>query len=363
MEKVILYSEINWLFLRQRHHYIADYFASRGYQVYFVSRVVSRIPGFTEIIRRLFNRRKSYIANNYNQGGAKPIFIKSFFLPSTNIFFKIYNLILWIFFYSHLNKNSIVYVFVNNPQIIGCFNFNLRLNFLSKPSKIVFDLIHNWWDFPYNRAHHIENVKVLCSYSDTLITDSNKLFNLHCNEYNLNVILPGVDDAWFINKKKCKIDKLIKVIFFGNFRFNSDLDLIKKLIDTEGVVVDFYGNIDQSVYYFNLNYRGTFNLKEVANILPSYDFTVLPYARNKFSSTISPSKYFECLATGLPILSNSELDHLPGWRDFIIQVPDDHIYEYLKIKMNSHNHFDQIAFAKTQVWPKRYDELDILFAD
>ena len=47
--KVVIYSEIDWSFLEQRHHFIARRFRDEGFEVVFYQRVVGRIPTIRDI--------------------------------------------------------------------------------------------------------------------------------------------------------------------------------------------------------------------------------------------------------------------------------------------------------------------------
>ena len=50
-KSMLIYSEVTWDFLDQRHHKLARYAAKNGYHVEFIQRVTSRIPPMREIIK------------------------------------------------------------------------------------------------------------------------------------------------------------------------------------------------------------------------------------------------------------------------------------------------------------------------
>ena len=64
-------------------------------------------------------------------------------------------------------------------------------------------------------------------------------------------------------------------------------------------------------------YLGKYEVAELVSHLCNADALLLPYDRSKFSQTIFPAKYFEAMALGLPIISDSKMVHLPLWNDLV----------------------------------------------
>ncbi len=177
-KKVIIFSEIKWSFLWQRHHEVTTFFLSKGYEVIFVERVISRFPRLIELLRRFLNilssskpKKKSLKNNNLLK------IKKSFFLPNTNMIFRLWNFIYWYFSWRTLQRESLIYSFVDNPFIIGD-NFDK----IVKDRKIVFDVIHNWWKLPWNQKTHQEDCDRFLKHSDKVITDSPKMYEFLNNE-------------------------------------------------------------------------------------------------------------------------------------------------------------------------------------
>ena len=139
----IIFSEISWDFLPQRHHFLTDYFSSKYKKIYFVERVVSRVPSIFELIRMISNKKRE---NLTNARIANVVYLRALFLPNNNILFRLWNKIYWFLFWREKQKNAIVYTFTDNPYVIGNSS---KIKKLCK--KVILDVIHNWWNFPWNQ--------------------------------------------------------------------------------------------------------------------------------------------------------------------------------------------------------------------
>ena len=113
---IIIFSEISWNFLRQRHHFFTEHFMKEYRKVIFVERVVSRIPNFSEIIRIIFNRKKENISNKRLEN---VVYVRSLFLPNENIFFRIWNKFYWMIFWRSKQTSADIYAFTDNPYVVG----------------------------------------------------------------------------------------------------------------------------------------------------------------------------------------------------------------------------------------------------
>jgi hypothetical protein len=188
--------------------------------------------------------------------------------------------------------------------------------------KIVFDIVHNWWEMPWSNSTSRAAATSLFKEADAVICDSQPLANDLKSRYgrSISIVLPGVNESW-INKlmiPSCDSTPLSnpsKIVFFGNLRENSDIQLISSLA-LSGAKIDAFGSATAEVRH-SLNglveFKGSLNQDELFLAVKNYDFTLLPYSSDSFSKWISPAKYFEVLALGKPILSRSRLSHMPGW--------------------------------------------------
>jgi hypothetical protein len=355
LKKIIIYSEISWNFLDQRHHHLARYAANAGWSVEFVSRVVSRFPSFEDLIYRTLGSRNK-MPGHLSSGKDIPpnvMLRRSFFLPSTTVLSSSFNFVVWFLWERKKQKSAVVYSFIDNPNLIG----NGSKFKLYETS--VFDIIHNWWAFPWDtKSHKVLVSKCLTCY-EKIVTDSPsvaaKLLEIQ-REHLL--MLPGVTPDWL----RCGSDSLdSKPLFFGNLRKNSDLDLVKKIDQCVGL--DIIGIIDPSIVneIGQPSFLGKFDGSAMFSVIKNYNILLLPYNNSEFSSTIAPAKYFEALATGSLVVTCADMSHLPGFDDFVFKVNCDaqNLKEQLVERLISQRRFRdlQISFAEKNLWEQRFQLL------
>lgn len=372
-KKVIILSEIEWSFLKQRHQLLAEYLYLQDYEVHFIQKVPSRIPN----PGILFNFIKKFIKLNRNiyrnSGQPKSTFIRlhySIFLPQTNNIFRFYNKYIASVYYARMARNGIVYTF--SPSTYEMVHKRKRYNY-----KIVFDIVHNWWEMPWSNPTSRRAATQLLKEADEVICDSMPLSEHLSSKYQrekINIVLPGVNNNWV---NKCEFLSIVEnkphhpasIVFFGNLRENSDIQLIKSLA-LSGSRIDAYGNVTPDVRSMLdglVGFTGPLPQDELMTVVQRYDYTLLPYSNDSFSKWISPAKYFEVLALGKPILSRSNLSHMPGWNrlchDIKINesIEKNDINEQLKAISEKHvkerNREYGQAIAKKHTWPSQLQKI------
>lgn len=362
IKKIIIYSEISWDFPEQRHHHLAKYFANMNYEVVFVERVVNRIPDLAYFLKTAKNMLISLLSKSQKTIKTSPHnikLVKSRFLPPLNPLFKMWNLVHWRLVWKTRQENAIVYSFLDNPYLIGNVSDSLV-----QGRQSIFDIIHNWWDFPWDsQKHQALTKRSIHTYQNT-ITDSKAVLNRLHNEYpdmKFHLMLPGVMDYWCSKLPKHNEPK-IKVGFFGNLRNNSDIDLLSLFVDIKDVEFHFFGRVDNTIEFdvANVIFHGVQSGNEVAAQLADADIVLLPYLDNDFSRTISPAKYFEALATGALVVSRANLSHLPGWDKFVCVLDNTHLTQSdckVLIQKQSMLRIEQIEFANDNQWQSRFETL------
>ena len=352
MKKIIIYSEIDWSFLDQRHHHLARYFASNGYHVVFVERVFSRVPKLSTLLKKIFRKHKTSPKNI-----PKNIFLRrSTFLPNTLTIFFITNYLIWFFFERNKQQDAYIYSFVDNPIIAGGV-----FKRYAKYEKSFFDIIHNWWEFPWNNSKHKMLVENCLNVFDKIITDSPKIHKkLSQRKIDSYLMLPGVSENWIKDDIDKNFEKA-KPVFFGNLRTNSDIGLIKIISKLYGI--DVYGIIDSELEnkIEGLNYKGSVNSKVLPKAISQYNIIVLPYDKKSFSLSISPAKYFESLATGCLIITRASFEDLPGFNEFCLKLEDrtDTYPDDIMDALNNHHNLvrPQFNYAKNNTWDIRFKSL------
>lgn len=360
--KYYIFSEISYSFLRQRHQILAEMLAD-DFDVTFVERIPSRIP--IDIASRFIAKLKEKFCRE-GKNSRRPININcrpSLMLPHLNPVFKLVNMIRARIILRDAEANDIVHLFANAPAVAkeakrrGCI--------------VVVDVIHNWWEFPYHQAAQRSNIRRALSKADLIISDSQVTLDMAVldakaehSEYQSLLMPPGVQDFWFTDPSKPDPVSCLKCVFFGNLRANSDLKIICELINSDGVTLELYGLLDPSLPADILDkirpyFKGARDQGELVDCLRDCDAIVLPYDKSGFSSTIFPAKYYEAMALGKPIISDSGLDHLPFWLDFVWTSKQ---VNELGFETLFDEHYDkrclkQIEIARRNTWEMRVAKL------
>lgn len=359
MANYFIFSEIKFSFLRQRHQILAD-LLKNNYVVHFFERVPSRVPDKLgkRVWRRFFlekNNQTSDICTDYGSVNVQP----SYMLPSINFLFNLYNQIRAKWLLRHARPGDVVHLFANSPSVAKVAK--------SKKCIVLFDIVHNWWTFPSHKSTQLRNVTKVLNFADLIVSDSEQTLSLakhECSGLDKRYLLlpPGVADIWFRNcgKKNCVKGSPYTAAFFGNLRANSDLELFRKLLLIDDTEIEIFGLLDQSLnsldrVLLNKYYYGFHNVSELVSKLKNVDAVILPYDNSDFSSSIFPAKYFEAMALGKPIISNSDMMHLPMWKEFIWSSDDlDRLgWENLCRQHYEHRFLKQVMFARENSWDNR----------
>jgi len=279
---------------------------------------------------------------------------KSLFLPVALPLSGLYNWLIWFILERKYQKKAIIYSFVNNHFLIGG-NFPFR----AQHALSVFDIIHNWWEFPWHKKLHQTLVARNIRAYDKILTDSPVIAKkLNSIKIRHHIMLPGVG-LELLNTASSSSE--VAPVFFGNLRSNSDIDLVRRV--SEFYNTKLLGLIDSSINgsIGNASYLGEFNSADLVKQISKYNIILLPYDGGEFSKTIAPAKYFEALATGALVVTRAEMKHLPGFDEYIVKLNDlseaslEGLQDALVKQQN--NRGSQIEFAKQHLWEKRFSNM------
>lgn len=336
--KVVVFSEIEWGFLKQRHQILAEDLVRKGYDVEFVQKVPSRIPKLLVALKFLLKMRRDRSTREGKRRASVPSGLKltySRFLPPSNVLFRLFNRRVAAPYHARSLAGGTAYLFT--PSAFELVRLRQANDF-----KLIFDIIHNWWDLPWARSALKQTASALVKTADAVICDSKPLANHLEAEHGTKITLvtPGVSDFWVA--KLADTPRAMatvpatgyRVVFFGNLRENSDIALFHALGEA-GITVDAYGEVTPGVrdrLDGLVNFKQALPQEELLEAIHDYDFSLLPYARDEFSKWISPAKYFEVVALGKPILTRSDLNHMPGWAEFTftLNIDDGALGEQLR---------------------------------
>lgn len=371
-KKIILFSEIEWSFLRQRHQILAEYLLQSGYDVWFVQKVPSRSLSLILVLRFVIGLWHRQRIQNRRNVHTVPTGLKlsySRFLPPSNQLFRLFNRYVASRSYAQYLNGGTAYTFT--PTAYDMVFYKNKYAYT-----VVFDIIHNWWDVPWANKALTQKCTNLVYKADAIICDSEGLGTHISDSYSrpVSIVGPGVNVNWLTSsncaQKSVPEDGVYRILFFGNLRHNSDIELFEKLNSTD-VVIDVYGTISADLIERLskvVNIKGQLDQDTLKARAAHYDFTLLPYMNDQFSKWLSPAKYYECLAIGNPILTRAKLTHLQGWDTFTYEIDD---YHNLKMSLDViHDEFNvntkrelakEIASANT--WPVNLAKIENLIQD
>ena len=211
----------------------------------------------------------------------------------------------------------------NNPMFASAF--------MDLPAKLkVFDAIDNWLEHPSYSMHKdrlAKNYKLIASKADVIFTVADELVNFFQGlgrEKDTHFIANGVDLESYENLN-VKIPEDIKnlpkpiITYIGHIQNRVDLEILEHV---------FKSNPDKSfvmigqtwpVYlkslrekspevklmdkYKNVHYLGRKPYAEAIKYMLNSDVLIIPHREDKFLKYTSPTKLFQFLAAGKPVVS------------------------------------------------------------
>ena len=120
-----------------------------------------------------------------------------------------------------------------------------------------------------------------------------------------------------------------KILFVARIEQQKGLELLCKAmnrINTKNITLDVFGNIVDQDYYdkcvaeYKFNFMGTTNRLKLLELLPTYDFLILPSVFPEMYSMIVKDSFYE----GLPVIASAS----KGNRNAIVEGKNGFIFEY-----------------------------------
>jgi glycosyltransferase involved in cell wall biosynthesis len=229
-----------------------------------------------------------------------------------------------LFSLKFLRRNRFDYLFIESPPILlGISGYFLSR--LSK-SKLIFNVSDLWPltakelgyisnDFLYKSLVKLE--RFIYKKSFICLGQSQEIVN-HLRENNASKVYlfrNGVDPDRFIKRTVAKGEYQIKIVYTGLLGVAQGiLDICKNINFSElGIQFHLYGagsEKEQLVEFLKDNsdrgifYHGTVSRNEIPLLLSNYSATLIPLAKSIKGAV--PSKIFESMAAGLPILFSGD---------------------------------------------------------
>ena len=355
MKNVVILANIEWNFLKQRHQYVAEGLSELDYNVVFVESSAKRNPTISDIPRILSRIKKTIIKKSNSKKNKQPTkdsapvsVISPLVLPSTNWLFNTINDLI----FSRILEKKIKKELVNESTTVMAYaptHTTMTLIKLIAPTNTIYDCVTNFEGLKGIPREVVEFEKDLLRNS-SVIVDCDFLLRKHKSiSRSIEIIEPGVNAEQFLIKKRSSDIK--KVCYFGLVSEKLDMELIYKLSES-GILVDLIGEIRVDIQKERINrILPPVPHNSLPETLASYDALVLPYNDSEYTKGVIPAKFFECFATGLPIIASNRENFQRYKEHFITGNSNEDIVKAAKIyKDSEEKRISRLTIAKEHDW-------------
>ena len=247
-----------------------------------------------------------------------------------------------------------------------------------EPKKIIFDCIdeHSHFTDPLQTIERYENE--LFKKADIVFTAGNSLFESKKHRHhNIHAFPSSIDYAHFAQARGKLIEPDDQVSiphprigFYGVLDNRFNMELLIQLADLapeyQFIIIGPILKIDPRALpqRKNIHYLGKKDYHTLPLYLSSWDCTIMPFALNKATRFISPTKTLEFLAAGKPVVSTSIADVIhPYAQRGLVRIadrPEDFLDE-IEMAMEERKYpewLDRVDhYLKDYSWDKTFNKM------
>lgn len=221
-----------------------------------------------------------------------------------------------IYTYTNFDKQNKPVLWFYSPSFVA-------MSSLLPKSLVVYDCMDELTQFKGAPPELITQEKALLSQADLVFTGGRSLYETKRNQHDAVYCFPSsVDEKHFAKatKKSTKLPADVakikgkKVGFYGVIDERLDLDLLEKtaklLPKVQFLMIGPVVKISETDLpkRANIHYLGSKNYERLPAYLKSFDVAFMPFALNKATEFISPTKTLEFMAAYKPIISTGIRD-------------------------------------------------------
>ncbi len=318
-QDIIIISTNDWHgFWFQRQEY-ATRFAAEGHRIFYINRIPQRIPKPGRLIRWLLSKKQGKSIYNTIPDGV--VVLSPFLLPPFR-WLRPLNRILWKKVWGQLEQKD-------RPSDPVLITYQPTYNVIDlipivKAARVVYINTHNYDADPSCPTALLQAERELIGKADVLMADSS--YNVERIKRSeplvpINRAMPGVAVGRFYSALRGdEVEKRNHLLFFGDIGRHLDIDIYNKLAETYRVT--FVGIVDQAIARSiseKIDVRPPVAPMELPEVLRGADILTIFYKPSSYVDSIIPAKFFECLATGKPVLV-SGLPETRVYNDFIYDI-------------------------------------------
>lgn len=355
----MFFSEVDWGYLRQRHHFFAENYANKGHRVLYIGRIGLRYPKLQEAFSYLVTR-SNFKPQNTSQVNGLDLY-GSTLLPPLN------------FLLNFLNKRF------GLPRLADCITAGEVIIHFYQPTtlildfvkicigrnidvKLVYDCVQDYRHHPARTIDLIEIERRLLPKCNLVIADSSENFDrLSCSGDKI-LVPPGVEldhfDLSKFKKRTLKKNGKIKLLYYGNIRKDLDISIINSFGNSINFDLTLVGllNVDRSMFNSNIKVLKAVDYTYLPELIKDYDALLLPYdINNPFVKAIIPAKFFECLRTSLPILCTA-MASIKDYHEYLNIVTIETCFNSIQFDDLRCSYDDKIEkLLQNSTWSSRFD--------
>jgi glycosyltransferase involved in cell wall biosynthesis len=319
---VVILSGIRWDFLWQRHQILATLFARAGYPTVYVETTglsnPSLDPGTIRKVLRRLSRAGGKGHKEPNAPSGLTVY-SPFVVPPT---WKVFRRLNRAVFVPRVARDLRRLLNDVPPVVIAYPPTRTTLDLLSdlEPRLMLYDCSDNYEGF-LGVPHDIALTEREILEKADLVSCTSAFLLEKVRPVRPDAFLrgPGVDyDRFAVLQGPRRHKQVRTVCFFGHLSEERvDFSILKGLAE-RGFDVRLVGGVGRVEGGFfaspGVDYRGEVSHADLPAALAGTDVFVIPYRINTLTRGISPAKIYECLATGIPVVSTPlpELERLGG---------------------------------------------------
>lgn len=358
---IVILSNIEWGFLKQRHQFLAENLSNSGYNVVFVESAAKRNITFSDIPRIITRLKKNLkkAEPSIENADTDVAVVTPIVLPSTFKFFRLLNKLIFI----KKLSNKITSQFVDGLPVKVIWYAPTAttrdLIKMLKPVKQIYDCVSNFEAFTDMPTDTVNIEDALIKQADVVCADCDFLYDKHKHKAKrIQLIEPAVDFELFNAPfKEGKVSKEIKeIIYYGQLdRFKNDPELMI-FLSRNGFKITMVGKLVEGIDLPpEITVKTPVPIEALPDIISKFDAVLLPYAISDFSNGVIPAKFFECFAIGLPIIASLSYN-LKKYAHLFITGNN---YEEILASLKSYSPDTEVArseerlqIAKQHSWPR-----------
>lgn len=365
-KKILYLMPVNWGWIKQRPHFIAEYLSDDFDVTVFEVKCLR--------IRDLLTKSNGKLRNDIDKD--KNIRVVNYYLfdfnnrPILKYFAKVANY--WIIKYKYSKElRKYDYIWLGSPKLFNRFN-----NYIPESAKLIYDCMDDYLEFPktkYNKKRSkktFQTEKELVERADLVLFSADFLQEKVIRRYGCKNRWLVVNNAIEIPKDevyndKCEVYKIIEkiskpLVYIGTiaawFDFKTMISVLDKDPELNLVLV---GPSNISIpNHPQIHHVGAIEHNCIFPVMKISYALIMPFEVNELIKSVNPVKLYEYIYSGKPVIS-VRYDETEKFKPFVQLYSDaDELSTLLSNIPNVIiNREKCIAYVKENTWSRRCNEI------